>query len=252
MKSLFIVVALALASFVHAEDVCNAPPSKTYREPFRCKPGLVKKQCGKRKRCVKPEAPVATQEELYSQEPPRVVEAQPVEPAPEPGAAAAEPVTITAAPVAAEAAPTWLFEPHIAVGPSLCSGVVSTLIGARFRDLDSHLGIEPYLMVDQGFGLQVLGYPVQTDVLDLHLNVGIFRTGLERHVVASDVNRKLDITAGAGIEVPLVWHLRATVDYRWAYPLGASPAVPGVLSRDRLLTNTFRGSLVLGGLLLAF
>lgn len=91
------------------------------------------------------------------------------------------------------------------------------LLGLRLRIPAIHLGAEAYTEFYWGSGVGVLLYPVQTRAINWQVNLGAYWFQRRPYVLA-DVPRRLDLTAGTGLEISILPHLALTADLRTRIP----------------------------------
>jgi hypothetical protein len=132
-----------------------------------------------------------------------------------------------------------------AAGASFClpQGYLG-LLGLRLHSYPWHLGAEVYTEFYWGYGAQLLFYPVQTHVINWHLNGGAYWFDHIPYVVARQP-RQVDLTLGTGLEVEVLPHLYLTGDLRARIPSPIAMAAVGDVA-NTIGTSLIQTQLLLG------
>ncbi len=150
-----------------------------------------------------------------------------------------------------------------AVGLATIDPHVAGEVGLRLHLMPAHLALDGYTDFHYGYGVQLLGYPVQGEHFLWHINAGVLFPVYGAYLDVVDINRTWDLTAGTGIEIPILRWLAFTADYRLNFADPAyinthvTPATNSAgaicyapyISPGHYVGNTFLGSRVWIGLM---
>ena len=256
MLSLLLAVALAAAPAAKAD--CVLPrPVKVFKGNFTCAPGLTKIQCGKDIRCVTSKqaqeckTPVAPAKVVV----PVVVPVAPVTPPvvvppvvkPVPVVVPVVKPAVKAVVVSAPVASPWRVLGFVEGGPTFCGPKWRGMGGVRLTYEPLRLGIELDTMIKRGSGARLLVYPIVSEHFRWQLNAGIHGQGTMRPNL-TDLPLGNNWAAGTGIEVPVFKHFGLMADYRYFHPT----STPAGFSSEKITENSFKESMVFGGVFAQF
>jgi hypothetical protein len=112
---------------------------------------------------------------------------------------------------------------HIAVGLGAQNPWASGLAGARIEFPKAYLGLEPFISMPNGFGVDGLVYAYRGKTVQFYpLSVGFMLNFAynNNHLFLSDtdINRVIDLRLGLGVQIKLVCHLKLAIDWRVSIP----------------------------------
>ena len=119
---------------------------------------------------------------------------------------------------------------HLAVGVGVQEPWASGLLGLRLEFPKAYLGLEPFVSIPYGAGVDGMVYAYRGKVVQFYpLSVGFMlnwnynqSTGAfgthDRFLSVQDVNRLIDLRVGAGVQVKLACHVLLALDWRANIP----------------------------------
>lgn len=117
---------------------------------------------------------------------------------------------------------------HLAVGVGAQNPWVSGLAGVRVEFPKVYLGLEPFVSVPYGVGLDGMVYAYRGKVVQFYpLSVGFMLNfnynkdpvfGKTKFLSDQDVNRVVDLRLGAGLQIKLACKIKLAIDWRVSIP----------------------------------
>jgi hypothetical protein len=104
-----------------------------------------------------------------------------------------------------------------AVGLFACGPNVFSLVGIRARMPRIHLGVDIDHQFYWGTALSALVYPIQGKAVNWHIDTGVIVSS-QSPMTNRSVARGWDFAIGTGLEIHLLSHVSATVDWRYSFP----------------------------------
>lgn len=133
---------------------------------------------------------------------------------------------------------------RVALGLHTCDPALFGQVGVRARVPSWALGLDVSHQFAHGVGAALLLYPVQGP-LSWHLDLGIL-TGWRFPLSSAQVERKVDLSLGTGLELNVVPRLSLTADWRWSFPEPGALGNPRVDAWHTLGNSLHRSQLLLG------
>lgn len=259
------IIALLFTSPTFAADKCPPIP-KVHHEPFKCKPGLKKVQCGGKTRCLKPgQCPDQQAEEQLEV---TYIVPKLVYPPPEAKTVASLVVRVLRP---QEQVSNWHIGPYIQFGSGIREprsvfthqystpnngGMLEWDVGFHAHYLPARLGGRLYYAGEYGVGSQLELYIWQGKGMEAHLDAGFLYysagpAGVDgrNYLSAIDINRVWDFQYGLGIEYPVTHVVVLTLDGRISQPLTHQAADPWTHEGWNVATNAMNQFHLLGGVL---
>jgi hypothetical protein len=112
---------------------------------------------------------------------------------------------------------------HLAVGVGAQDPWASGLVGIRVEFPKAYLGLEPFISIPYGVGLDGMVYAYRGKVVQFYpLSVGfMFNFAYNNNnlfLSDRDINRVIDLRLGAGVQVKLACHVKLALDWRVSIP----------------------------------
>lgn len=116
---------------------------------------------------------------------------------------------------------------HLAIGAGAQAPWASGLLGVRMEFPKLYLGIEPFVSLPYGVGVDGMVYAYRGKVVQFYpLSVGfmvnwnqsgVFGTNV-KYLSDNDINRIIDLRLGAGLQIKLACHVSLALDWRVSIP----------------------------------
>lgn len=118
---------------------------------------------------------------------------------------------------------------HLGVGVGARQPYVSGLIGLRIEFPTVYLGVEPFISIPFGAGIDGMVYAYRGKVVQVyplsvgfmvnfnHSADGVFGAG-NRFLSDQDINRNIDLRLGAGVQIKINCFLKLAIDWRVSIP----------------------------------
>ena len=138
-------------------------------------------------------------------------------------------VVVPPCPVVCPPEGTSVVSVHLGVGVGARQPYASGLIGLRIEFPTVYLGVEPFISVPFGAGVDGMVYVYRGPVVQVyplsvgfmvnfnHSADGVFGAG-NRFLSDQDINRNIDLRLGAGVQIRLRCKLSLAVDWRVSLP----------------------------------